>query len=529
VSTVTAAPFAVAASPVPGPASPDTRIGRVLGHRFRILELIGRGGMGEVYRAKHLTLERDVCVKVLKEAKTGPRDALRFQREAQAAGRLRSAHAVQIIDAGRDEADGLLYIAMELIHGRNLKRLLAEEFPLGEERICHLVEQVLAACAAAHAQRVIHRDLKPANIMIEPRVEDPDFVKVLDFGVAKIQEPEFVSITNVNATCGTPAYMSPEQALGETLDGRSDLYSVGVILYQLATGRLPIEGRTPLEILKRHQTEMPIPPRVRRPEVNISAELEALILRALEKDPARRPPSAEAFREALLHHGELLRERRERTVLSERSLPPVDRSETTVLEAAPAAPPEVEAVDPSDSAPKTLPDRSDHQPPPRGRSRFFVGLGLGVATIALGVFWLASAKTTLPMAPPAAPSHPAVIPSSPIPAVAPAPMVARPDAPAERSDVSPAEDEAKAKKEKARRLVYKADPAYFEENFDLAERLYREAIEADPDFSDAYYGLFRTGLGASHTGAIREGGRGYLRLKPHGDHADQVREALKRY
>ncbi len=108
-------------------------------------------------------------------------------------------------------------------------------------------------------------------------------------------------------------------------------------------------------------------------------------------------------------------------------------------------------------------------------------------------------------------------------------MVARPDAPAERSDVSPAEDEAKAKKEKARRLVYKAAPAYFEENFDLAERLYREAIEADPDFSDAYYGLFRTGLGASHTGAIREGGRGYLRLKPHGDHADQVREALKRY
>ena len=172
--------------------------------------------------------------------------------------------------------------------------------PLPEGRIVHIVTQVLSALAEAHAANVIHRDLKPENIMIVPRRDDPDFVKVLDFGIAKIQDPageDSVALTQAGLVCGTPEYMSPEQARGEALDPRSDLYSVGVILYQLSTGRLPFTAETSVGIVTKHLVEAPPLPRSIRPEV--TPEMEALILRCMAKDREARPATAEALAEAL--------------------------------------------------------------------------------------------------------------------------------------------------------------------------------------------------------------------------------------
>jgi serine/threonine protein kinase len=518
--------------PVSRPDSSTLETGRVIAQRYRIRSLIGSGGMGQVYRAWHLALGKDVCVKVRRENRTDDDEAVRFQREAQVTGRLRSRHIVQIVDAGR-EPDGLHYIAMELIEGRSLKDVLTQEFPLGEERICHIMAQVLAACADAHAHRVIHRDLKPANIMIERHLDHPDFVKVLDFGVAKIQEPEFVSITNTDATCGTPAYMSPEQGLGLELDGRSDIYTTGVILYQLATGWLPFDGKTPLEVLTRHQSELPLPPRLRRPEVRVSPEMERLILSALEKDPARRPQTAEEFRSRLLKLADRLRLERERTERSEKSIPPArvqPAVETRRDEA--ARPPLMSPISRPPSQGAVVSDAvysptTPEAPSPGGiteelriqagairrRRRASIALAisvpLGIAG-ALVVLWLSPAGQNGASGVAAPASRADLLATQPLPPTAGV------------ASVTPVDSA------NARHLFEKAARPFFEENYEKAAKLYREAIAADPDYASAYLGLFKAGLGMHDRKAIREGGEGYLRLKPHSEEAVRVRDELRK-
>src|SRR5438876_302007 len=160
--------------------------------------------------------------------------------------------------------------------------------------------EVLGALSEAHAQNVIHRDLKPENIMVEQRRVQPDFVKVLDFGIAKILDSDLPGLTRSDVVCGTPQYMAPEQATGSSLDARCDLYAVGVILYQMATGHLPFDGQNSMEVLTKHVNEKPIPPRQRQPDAPISEAMESLILRALQKDPALRPQTAEEFRHLIV-------------------------------------------------------------------------------------------------------------------------------------------------------------------------------------------------------------------------------------
>jgi hypothetical protein len=224
----------------------------------------------------------------------------RFQREARAASRLNHPNSINILDFGVAE-DGELFIAMEYVDGHDLHHLLSNEWPLSEPRIIRIVSQVLSALADAHSAGVIHRDLKPENVMVEPRRGgESDVVKVLDFGIAKIMDTAEAgpALTRAGFVCGTPEYMSPEQAKGAPLDPRSDLYSVGVLLFQLVTRRLPFDADTAVGFATKHLTEPPPPPSRIRPG-GCSPEMEHLILRALSKDPAARPQTAEAFLEAL--------------------------------------------------------------------------------------------------------------------------------------------------------------------------------------------------------------------------------------
>jgi eukaryotic-like serine/threonine-protein kinase len=288
---------AAAAAAAPGV---DPWIGRIVNGKFRIDALVGQGGMGRVYRARHLTLDRPVVLKVLhREFSSDPQVVQRFQREARAASRLDHPNSIAVLDFGESE-DGTLFMAMEFLGGRDLAKVVAEEFPLGEARIVRIGAQILSALAEAHAQGIVHRDLKPENVMVEPRRGEPDFVKVLDFGIAKITAPgsNEPKLTQAGLVCGTPEYMSPEQARGAELDARTDLYSMGVILYQLATGELPFQSDTPVGFLTKHLAEAPVPARQRWG--GVSEALEAVISKAMEKDPARRFQTSDEMRAALL-------------------------------------------------------------------------------------------------------------------------------------------------------------------------------------------------------------------------------------
>jgi eukaryotic-like serine/threonine-protein kinase len=291
-------------------------VGTVISGRFRMDDLIGQGGMGKVYRARHLALDRTVALKVLKpQLLEDPTLVGRFEREAKAASRLNHPNVIQVLDFGRLENDGTLYIVMEYVPGKDLRLVLRDDWPLAEERLCNIMAQVCSALGEAHVNDVIHRDLKPENVMVEARRDQPDHVKVLDFGIAKILGPDAPALarhgivrvadaepglTRHDVVCGTPQYMAPEQATGTALDERCDLYAVGVILYQMTTGHLPFDGPTSMEVLTRHVNEAPVPPRQRQPDAPISEAMERLILRALEKDPAKRPQTAEQFRDELL-------------------------------------------------------------------------------------------------------------------------------------------------------------------------------------------------------------------------------------
>jgi serine/threonine-protein kinase len=293
-----------------GAPRPDGLLGRVIGGKFRIESLLGAGGMGNVYRAEQLSLGKAVAVKILHhDLMTDETVVKRFEREARSASRLDHPNLVRIIDFGRDPETGVLFIAMELLSGRDLGQAAAQDSPMPLHRIVRIMSQVLAALEEAHAQGVIHRDLKPANIMLVDRRGELDLAKVCDFGIAKSNtlkgsEPAAGGSSDRNSmltvrgfVCGTPEYMAPEQARGEAVDGRTDLYAAAVILYQLVTGQVPFTASSPVGILSQHLDRPVPPPRTRRPD--IPRTLELLILRGLAKEPAHRPQTAASFRQEL--------------------------------------------------------------------------------------------------------------------------------------------------------------------------------------------------------------------------------------
>jgi serine/threonine-protein kinase len=285
-------------------------IGRRVAGKFLVEKYLGGGAMGAVYRARDTSLERNVALKVMHPAiAIDPSFVTRFHREARAASRLDHPNSMRVIEFG-EEPDGLLYIAMEYLEGRDLYKVIHEDWPLPEARIADIMMKALAAAAVAHDMGVIHRDLKPENIMILNRKDDEgqDIVKVCDFGIAKITEKEDGSpgastrsagarLTTAGLVVGTPEYMSPEQARGEKLDSRSDLYSMGIILYQLLTGRTPFLADTALAVVLKHLSDPPEPPSSIYPEVHKG--LEAVCLRSLAKAKEERFQSARDMRAAI--------------------------------------------------------------------------------------------------------------------------------------------------------------------------------------------------------------------------------------
>ncbi|MGA3119595.1 MAG: protein kinase [Polyangiaceae bacterium] len=276
------------------PSPDDPLVGRTLPGGYVILELVGIGGMGRVYRAEQTNLGRTVAVKIIHPHLVGEENAAaRFITEARAASRLNHPNSVGIIDFGKT-ADGQLYLVMEFLRGRDLARVLYDQAPLPFRRVVDVLRQALAALAEAHNENIIHRDLKPENIILEPARSGGDFVKVVDFGLAKMRaETQAPGITSPGIVCGTPEYMSPEQARGDPLDARSDLYSVGIILYQLLTGRLPFEADSPTQVVLAHLTQIPKDPRDVAPDRRIPKPLADVALRCLEKEPVDRYQDAD--------------------------------------------------------------------------------------------------------------------------------------------------------------------------------------------------------------------------------------------
>ncbi len=282
----------------------DDFIGKELLGQFRVLERIGRGGMGEVYKAAQPAMERMVAIKIL-HAKLAQRPDLvsRFRREARAMSRLSHPNSVRVFLYGHLEDTDQLYIAMEYLDGIDLARLVRKEGPVEYRRAIRIMIQVLGALEEAHSVGVIHRDLKPENILLTKQGGISDFPKVLDFGLAKIREskprPGSLVLTREGMVFGTPEFMSPEQARGETLDGRSDIYSAGLIFYELVTGQLPFPRSKPMEYISHHIKTPPIPISQRDHGIDLPKALDPIILTALEKDRNSRFSSAREFADAL--------------------------------------------------------------------------------------------------------------------------------------------------------------------------------------------------------------------------------------
>ncbi len=278
--------------------SPEERLcGQTLAGKYRIEGFLSQGGMGAVYRATHLMLGKPVALKLIRpEIVTSPEVVRRFQREARAASLLSHPNIVTIHDLGQAE-DGTLYLAMELCAGMSLKELIVAEGPFRPRRAALLCHAIAGALALAHRQGIVHRDLKPQNVMVGRDGEGRESPKLLDFGIAKAVESDGATLTSTGMVLGTPRYMSPEQAKGLPVDGKSDLYSLGIIFYEMLCGRVPFDDPSVPSLLVKQMAEPPRPPRSLCPEVPPLIEL--IVLRLLEKDPARRYRCAEDLCAAL--------------------------------------------------------------------------------------------------------------------------------------------------------------------------------------------------------------------------------------
>ena len=300
-ATVGTAPSQHAGVSSPGPLAAPDLVGREIGGRYRVVAKLGEGGMGAVYRGEQISLKRKVAIKVLKpELSADPGLVRRFNAEAELAAKLSHPNTVNIFDFGQD-SDGSLFIAMELLEGVSLRQAI-QDGAMPPARAIAITQQVCRSLADAHRHGIVHRDLKPDNVMLTERGRERDVARVLDFGIAKLRDDNRATVahmTRAGDLVGTPQYMAPEQIRAEQVDGRTDVYALGAMLYEMLTARLPFEGTTVMAILSKHLTEQPAPPSQRRPDLNLPPVLDGLVLAAMAKDPAHRPQSMEAFGEHL--------------------------------------------------------------------------------------------------------------------------------------------------------------------------------------------------------------------------------------
>ncbi|HEY2744953.1 MAG TPA: protein kinase, partial [Polyangia bacterium] len=284
--------------------SDDPIVGRLIAERYRVLSPLGRGGMGAVYRVEHVMLKKELALKFL-HPELGRLDevARRFEREAEAAARLDHPNIIAVTDFGRTP-DGMLFLVMELLQGQSLTEVIRPDGagrPLPVDRALHIVRQILRALEHAHQSGIVHRDLKPDNVMLVSRDGDDDVVKLLDFGIAKMIAPADgepgQALTQAGVVFGTPEYLSPEQAMGEEADPRADLYSAGIVLYEMLTGTRPFDAPSKVAIVSMHLTQKAMPVTEAAPDV--PKWLERVVERAMAKKRDERYANAGAFLGAL--------------------------------------------------------------------------------------------------------------------------------------------------------------------------------------------------------------------------------------
>jgi serine/threonine protein kinase len=278
----------------------DPLVGRIVADRYRIVSLLGRGGMGVVYKVEHIHIGKLMAIKLLSgELARDPATVRRFRVEAKAVSKLNHPNTVQVFDFG--ESARLVYLVMEYLPGRDLGSVISSEGRIDALRAAKICAQVAASVAEAHQRGIIHRDIKPENVMLLEAASDKDIVKVLDFGIAKLRDvEEHAAATQNGHIVGTPYYMAPEQIKGEKIDHRVDIYALGAVLYKALAGVPPFQSNTPMGVLTMHLTVPLTPVRERSDRRDIPPELERVVGKALEKDPARRFQNMDELRDALL-------------------------------------------------------------------------------------------------------------------------------------------------------------------------------------------------------------------------------------
>ncbi len=319
------------------PQLADPLLGMMIADRYRIIEPIGRGGMGVVYKVEHARIGKLIALKLLSGALArDPALVARFEREAAMVSQLSHPNTVQVFDFGH--ADGLVYLAMEYLRGSDLGHVIRESGALDLDRAGRVVIQICSSLAEAHERGIVHRDLKPENVMVLGTGQSMEFVKVLDFGLAKLREStETMNLTLRGAIVGTPYYMPPEQIRGEPVGPAGDVYALGALMYSCLTGDVVFDGANQIAIFSKHLTMAPEPPSSRAPGRSIPPGIDRIVLKALAKDPAQRYPHAAALKEAILqelgHRGvELVLDSRELRALGPAEADAATRTEVELYE-----------------------------------------------------------------------------------------------------------------------------------------------------------------------------------------------------